>query len=206
MLQLKEWPILGLASVSVGGIAIPQSLSPRQPGWTLSPWNGVPPGRAQTLSLAGYAFCEGRSNVAIAYQAGYQVTNEAQLVEGGTAVASAVYGPWAADVGVTYANGAPLVRVRSAPSPGQYALDAEAGTYDFAAADDGATVLLSYGYVPSDLADACIELVAERYKYAQRIGEKTHSLGGNETVGFDTTRFTPLIVSLLQPYRSIAPL
>src|SRR5215469_7297008 len=42
MLQLKEWPIIAIASVSVDGVVIPQSLSPRQSGWTLSPWNGVP--------------------------------------------------------------------------------------------------------------------------------------------------------------------
>jgi hypothetical protein len=110
------------------------------------------------------------------------------------------------DAGVTYANGTALTPVASAPMTGQYALDPEAGTYDFAAGDDGAAILISYGFVPYDLADACIELVSERYKYAQRVGEKTHSLGGNETVSFDTTRFTPLVTQLLQPYRNVPPL
>ena len=78
--------------------------------------------------------------------------------------------------------------------------------YTFNSGDNGAAVLISYGFVPSDLADACIELVSERYKYSERIGEKSHSLGGNETVSFDNSRFTPLVTAMLQPYRNVIPL
>lgn len=77
--------------------------------------------------------------------------------------------------------------------------------YQFSSADAGASVLLNYGYIPSDLQDTCNELVSERYKYSQRIGERTHSLGGNETVAYDTTRMTPLIAGMLQPYRMVLP-
>jgi hypothetical protein len=31
------------------------------------------------------------------------------------------------------------------------------------------------------------------------------ALGSNETVAFDTTRLTPLVLSLLQPYRHVLP-
>ena len=67
-------------------------------------------------------------------------------------------------------------------------------------------MLITYSYVPADLADAAIELVSERFKYAQRIGETSHSLGGNETVSFDNARFTPLVISLLAPYRHVLPI
>ena len=209
ILVLKEWPVLQVASVVVDGIAIPQAVQ-QAPGWVLDAWNGVPPGRMQALRLRGYSFglpgTRNTATVQVTYQAGYQVASERQIVTAGEASVAAPFGPWATDEGVSYANGTPLAQVASAPVTGQYALDAEAGTYDFAAGDDGAAILVSYGFVPYDLADACIELVSERYKYAQRVGEKTHSLGGNETVAFDTTRFTPLVTQLLQPYRNVPPL
>lgn len=200
---LGDWPVLSIASVTVDGEAIAQA-GARTPGWSLEPWNGAPPGRPQILSLRSFgdALTGGR-RLDIAYRAGYAVLDEPQTIAGGALTAAAPYGAWGTDEGVAYADGVPLSAVASAPAQGQYAPGATAGTYLFNAADNGAAVLLSYGYVPADLADACIELVAERYKYAQRIGEKSHSLGGNETVSFDNTRLTPLVVSLLQPYRRV---
>jgi len=206
LIVLKEWPVLSVSSVAIDGAQIPQSASPRSPGWVLDAWNGVPPGRLQALRLRGYSFGGGvhSASVDVTYEAGYRVTAEPHVVLDDQVAANAPYGPWASDEGVTYANGTALIATPNNPATGQYALDAEAGTYDFSAGDVAATVLISYGYVPYDLADAAIELVAERYRYAQRVGEKSHSLGGNETVSFDTTRFTPLVAQLLQPYRNIA--
>lgn len=211
VLLLKEWPALSVTSVVVDGIAIPQAMQ-QSPGWVLDAWNGVPPGRMQALRLRGYSYgsalpaARNVASVQVTYQAGYQIAAERQIVTAGEASVAAPFGPWATDEGVTTANGAALVAVTGAPMAGQYALDAEAGTYDFAAGDEGTAILISYGFVPYDLADAAIELVSERYKYAQRVGEKSHSLGGNETVSFDTTRFTPLVMQLLQPYRNVPPL
>jgi len=201
VLVLKEWPVLAIASVTIDGIAIPEASSSTS-GWSLDAWNGVPPGRQQSVSLRDHA----RGAVRVSYEAGYQITAEPQIVSGGGATVAAPFGAWAADAGVAYASGARLTQVAAMPAIGQYALGATAGQYVFNAGDDGAALLISYGFVPSDLADACIELVCERYKYSQRIGEKTHSLGGNETVSFDATRLTPLIVSLLAPYRQVSPL
>ena len=225
---LRAWPALSVSSLIVDNQSVPQSppmtgsAAPssgetpfggaRQPGWMLEAWDGLPPGRPQALSLSGYSFglalpaARNFQDVQIVYQAGYQVTNEAQTIASGQATVNAPYGAWASDMGVTYANGTPLTKVASNPAVGQYALGASAGTYDFNADDDGQGVLISYGFIPSDLADACIELLSERYKYSQRIGETTHSLGGNETVGFDNARLTPLVMSMLQPYRSELPL
>lgn len=203
---LKQWPVISVASVVSCGETIPAGSTDFGAGYVFEQWDGAPPGRPQALSLRGYSFpCDAQS-VTIVYQSGYQMTAEPQTVSGGAATVNATYGKWASDVGVAYANGAALTKVASAPAVGQYALGANAGTYDFNAGDDGAAVLISYGFVPSDLADACIELVSERFKYSERIGEKTHSLGGNETVAFDATRFTPLIAAMLQPYKNLLPI
>jgi len=207
-LILKQWPVISIASVAACEQTIPPCSADAEfgTGYVVEQWSGVPPGRSQALSLRGYSFPQGAQNATIVYQSGYQVTAEPQTVSSGTATVNAPFGNWASDVGVSYANGMALTQVASAPAVGQYALDATAGTYDFNAGDDRASILISYGFVPSDLADACIELVSERFKYSERIGEKTHSLGVNETVAFDTTRFTPLIAAMLQPYKNLVPL
>ncbi|MGD0144685.1 MAG: hypothetical protein ABSC92_16155, partial [Rhizomicrobium sp.] len=202
---LKQWPVISVASLVVGDIAIPPAASDSGTGYVVEQWDGAPPGRPQALSLRGHAFCLGAQTATIVYQSGYQVSAELQTVSGGTATVNAPFGAWASDMGVIYADGAALTPVASSPAVGQYALGAAAGSYDFNAGDDGASVLISYGFVPSDLADACIELVSERIKYSERIGERTHSLGGNETVAFDTTRLTPLIAGMLQPYKNLLP-
>jgi hypothetical protein len=205
-LVLRQWPVLFVTSLEIGEQMIPARVSPCAAGWAIESWDGAPPGRAQTLSLAGYSLGRGAQSIRIVYQAGYQVSAEPQTVTNGTVSVLAPYGAWASDAGVTYANGTPLVAVSGAPAMGQYALTPDApGSYAFNAGDNGAAILISYGFIPADLADACIELVSERFKYAQRIGENTHSLGGNETVAFDNTRLTPLVMSLLQPYRHVLP-
>jgi hypothetical protein len=227
-LTLKAWPVISIISLVIDNQTIPPSPAmtgtatpvsgtapifggARGPGWMLETWDGTPPGRPQTLSLSGYSFglafpgARNFQNVQIVYQAGYQVTGEPQTVSGGTVTVAQPYGAWASDGGMSYATGTPLALVSASPQPGQYALGANPGVYVFNASDNGQAVLVTYGFVPSDLAQAAIELVSEMYKYSQRVGEKSHSLGGNETVAFDTSRMTPLIQSLLQPYRQILP-
>jgi hypothetical protein len=226
-LVLKQWPVVSVSSVTVGTVSIPEapviSANPQAGdgfgfcngggyGWACEQWDGAPPGRPQALALRGYSFgpsfpgAQNSQNVLVVYEAGYQVTAEAQTVDAETATVDAPFGAWASDEGVTYANGTPLQLVSDVPLVGQYQLSATPGAYIFNGADNGAAVLISYGFIPSDLADACIELVAERYKYSERIGEKSHSLGGNETVSFDNSRLTPLVTAMLQPYRNVIPL
>jgi hypothetical protein len=206
-LVLREWPALSLYSLAIGAQTVLPAPSSTACGFLLEPWNGIPPGRAQTLALNGFCFAQETQNVAIAYRAGYQVSAEQQTVASGAATVTAPYGGWGSDGGVTYADDTPLVQVSGAPAIGQYQLTPDApGSYAFNTGDNGKAVLITYGYVPADLADACIELVAERFKYAQRIGETSHSLGGNETVSFDNARFTPLVTQLLAPYRHVLPI
>jgi hypothetical protein len=56
-------------------------------------------------------------------------------------------------------------------------LSASECSYQFSAADVGASVLLSYSYVPSDIEDACVTMVGDRYKAKDRIGYVSKSLG-----------------------------
>jgi hypothetical protein len=78
-----------------------------------------------------------------------------------------------------------------------------------------ASVLLQYtaGFatVPPDVAQAAIELVCRKYRERTRIGERSKSLGGGETVAYQTVSFTLRdmasdIQLLLQQYRQVAPI
>ena len=106
-------------------------------------------------------------------------------------------------MGVVYAaSGGALTRVRSAPASGQYSVSH--GAYVFSAGDAGAAVTIVYGYVPQDVAQAALELAAERFRAADRIGLRSKSLGGQETIAYDTSAISAPVLALLQPYRRVA--
>jgi Phage gp6-like head-tail connector protein len=60
--------------------------------------------------------------------------------------------------------------------------------------------------VPGDLAQACIELVALRYRERTRVGEVSKSLGGHETVSYSQKDMSAPILTLLQQYRLVVPI
>jgi hypothetical protein len=67
-----------------------------------------------------------------------------------------------------------------------------------------------YAVVPPDLAQACIELVALKYRERSRIGERARALGGGGTAAYTTAAFslrdlTTDIQTLLSQYRAVAP-
>ena len=103
---------------------------------------------------------------------------------------------------MTYAaTGAPLTAVSASPGAGQYVVSA--GTYGFSATDAGQSVSISYGYVPQDIAQAALELAAERFRAAERIGLKSKSIGGQETIAYDTSAMSAPIQAMLQPYKRV---
>jgi hypothetical protein len=204
--MLRNWPVLSVSSLVIGTQTIPALAAPTTGygcGYVLEPWDGFPPGRPQALSLRGHEFWRGDSNVSVTYTAGFVVQGEAQTVPGSPyAVAvNAPNGNWAVDQGVTYATGAALTRVSGSPAVGQYSV--AAGVYTFNAGDASAAVLISYSYIPSDIEQACMEMVAERYKYKNRIGEVSKSLGGQETASFSQKDMPDFIKTMLQPYRKV---
>ena len=61
-----------------------------------------------------------------------------------------------------------LSPVAPRPAPGN--MSVAGGVYAFSAADAGKAVSISYGYVPQDIAQAALELAAERFRAAEHIG------------------------------------
>jgi hypothetical protein len=208
-LMLRHWPVLHVSAVTWNGVAVPQIAAGRVEaafGYVLRPGDLAPPGAPQALDLFGVTPSHRRANVVVDYQAGYAVIGETQTIPAASpwrASALAPYGAWASDFGVVYAeSGAPLSAVAAAPAAGEYAV--ADGVYTFAAADAGASVLLSYGYVPQDLAQAALELAAERFRASDHIGQRSKSLGGQETIAYDTAAISAPVLALIQPYRRVA--
>lgn len=205
---LDNWPVTAVSQVAVNGQIIPAaplqigSNVTNNYGYRLQPWDGYSPGGPQAVELMGARFNRGRLNVSITYIAGYLAT-EVWIVAASITV-NALLGLWAQDVGVTYANGTALTKVAGSPAQGQYA--ATAGVYSFNAADIGQSVTVAYSYVPSALEDACINWVAERFRYRDRIGQRTKSLGGQETMSWDMSAIPGYVVVALQPFKKTLPI
>jgi hypothetical protein len=67
------------------------------------------------------------------------------------------------------------------------------------------TYTAGYGSVPPDIAQACIELVAQRYRERSRIGEVSKALMSGETVTFSQKDMSDDVKTLLQQYQVVAP-
>ena len=115
--------------------------------------------------------------------------------------AEAPFGPWASDAGVTYANGNSLIVVATNPAAGEYAVSG--GVYSFAAADAGASLLISYGFIPAAINNACIEWVAERYRYRTRVGQSSQTVSGQMTSAYSLKDMPDFIRASLDPYRNV---
>src|ERR1051326_6704834 len=79
---LLHYPVLQLTSLVIDNEAIPAAPLPaagatRGRVYLLAPWNGLPPGRPQALDLFELAFCKGRQNILVNYNAGYALHSEA---------------------------------------------------------------------------------------------------------------------------------
>ncbi len=206
---LRQWPVTAVTSCIVDGVAIPPSAplaggTSAQFGYVLDSADTAPPGAMQRLSLRGLLFTCGIQNVTISYGAGYQITNETVVIPATppySVSARAPYGNWASDAGVVSSNGVSLTVVTGTPAAGQYAV--VNGVYSFAQPNAGSTVLLTYGYVPADLASCCMDWAAERYAYRSRIGQHSKSLGGQETMAFIVKDIPDFVVSALSSYRRV---
>ncbi len=214
-LFLKNWPVISINSLAIDGLAIPVSppLVAGQTsvaGYILSTSSDPsPPGDQQEINLRWFQFCRGVQNVVLSYSAGYQISAEAQAIPGispYTATPQAPYGAWASDQGVMLA-GVAMTRVAISPIAGQYSVDVN-GIYTFAAANAGQAVSISYGYIPADLSLVCLQVCGEIYAYKGRIGMTSKSLGGQETVSFNTGVIKTMVGDMesLRPYRRIVPL
>ena len=67
------------------------------------------------------------------------------------------------------------------------------------------TYTAGYAGVPLDIAQACIELVCQRYRERTRTGEVSKALVGGETVTFSQKDMCDDVKTLLSQYRAVAP-
>jgi hypothetical protein len=209
-LYLRRYPALAISSLVIDNCAVTAASAPaagaaHMHGYLLELWDGLPPGRPQALDLFGAVYRPGRQNVVVGYSAGYAVTGESATVPTApgpyNVTAAAPFGPWASDSGVTYASGAALTAVTGAPATGEY--NVSSGVYTFAAADAGASVLVSYGFIPAAINNACIEWVAERYRYRTRVGQSAQTVSGQMTSSYSLKDIPDFIRASLDPYRSV---
>lgn len=208
-LMLKSWPVVSFASLYVDGTLIsPAPALPQQPfasygmGWVLEAVDPAPPGRPQSLFMRGGGFRRGLQNIAVSYTAGYQVS-ETQTVPSGALTTQQPYGDWASDQGVVYAStGVALTVTTGTPAQGQYKVTSE-GIYNFNSTDNGAAVIISYGFIPADLAQATIEWIALRFVSQKNIGVKSQGLAGQETITYDVSAVPQFVMTAIQPFKRI---
>lgn len=217
-LSLKRFPVTSITSLTIGAITIPVNPSPpyNGSGYFLEPWDGQPPGMIQCLILNGYVFPRGKANIQLVSNSGYLISNEAAVVPASTPYHITPLQPQGLlmyDAGVTFAsNGVALVAVASNPAAGQYVPPNPQAAparlyYTFAAADTGAAVNLNYSYVPSVIEKACIDLVGERFRYRDRIGQRSKTMGQTgETINFELKDLPDFVKWELQPYRRTVPI
>jgi hypothetical protein len=223
-LILPNWPVLSVSSVYIDG-ALATEASPlvvngvaapftTASGWSFPAWDGVPPGNPAVIVATGWPrFCFGLSNIGLTYRAGYEVSAEAAVIPATPwhVTPEQPYGTWASDGGVTYADGTALVAIASGtPTVGQYVppnpgLSTPRNYYQFAVADEGEAVLLTYGFIPADLEQAVLELIADRYAYRRRAGIRSQSLASQETIVYDNTGLSAFVDATLSGYKSVLP-
>ena len=208
-IMLRNWPVIsvaivGVASCGFGGATTFGPSVNGSLGYLIDDADDAPAGSPQMLTAPFGGIPRGDANVAITYTAGYQVTGEAQTA-GASVSAVAPYGAWGSDQGVSYAAGGALAAVQAGEEKlGTYSVSG--GTYTFSAADAGAAVLISYGYIPADLANAAMEWIADRLAYQDRIGVSSKSLGGQETVAYRIGATPDFVKAMVANYTNAVPI
>jgi hypothetical protein len=234
-LMLPDWPVTSVASVQVGARAYQQAPNPgplvgQAPNppfdgrYRFRSWDGSPPGGPTAVELlAPDRFPHGHDNVLITYTAGY-LTSETFAIPTAAnpqIVVSQARGIFAADGGVSYAGGAAMtgMPLGTALAPGQYTAPsalAAVPAYMFSAADAGASIVISYSYVPAALEQACMDAIAALYFPAilgAPAGIQTLRAGQSEMQfgrvpwgkGAGPMFVSPLITAALMPFAKVMP-
>ena len=201
------FPVRDVTSVIVDNNTIPAAPALPQggSGYRYEQWDGRPPGGAQQISIIGGFFTRGSLNVQLDYTSGFYISGEAGLIPATpgpyTVTVAQPHGPWGRDDGVTK-GGIAMTRISTGtPIAGQYKADT-GGIYTFAAADQGQAVIISYSYIPADIEQACIEIVAERYRYMKRIGQQSNSTAGQVTTSFSLKGLQEYVAMTLNEYKT----
>lgn len=197
MLMLPDSPLIEVSELSISGVDV-------------QPATGTRPGFVHddtTVYLAGGAkFPYARQVVTASWRAGYQAeetvevpaptgnepTVDITIVSPGS---PAVVNSITDDTGVIFAETA------NAPAPGEFRFTRPAITFN--ASDAGKTVIVDMYYVPGDIEQACIEMIAVDIKQRDTIGIRSKTLA-QETVVYDNNSMPPSAKQLLEPYRRMA--
>jgi hypothetical protein len=206
-IMLRRWPVIEIESISIDGVLIPPAPplvagATRQTGWTMEQVDPFPPGRQTTVYFRNLTRGHDPQGTFIQYTAGYQQTESWTVPASPFAITlSEPLGAWASDAGVVYSlSGLPLTPVAANPANGQYSV--AGGVYTFSPEDVYSEAQISYGYVPSALAEACTSAVGDRYAYRQRIGINSKALAGQETTTFAANALSMHVKSAIDPFRS----
>jgi hypothetical protein len=197
-LTLKRGPVILVRSLTIGTTSISARAAVCQSGFFFDD---------SSVYVDGFWFYSGKQNISVTYDAGYQTTFATTVPTGLTLDVADLARPWNSDRGVAYATGAALTLVTGAPSTGQYQLttDAQGNTvYTFAAGDSGASIVVTYGFTPEDVAQALIELVGERFRSRDRIGLVSKALE-QQTTSFSQKDMNAGVKTMLQQYRNVVP-
>lgn len=231
---LPDYPVTAIASIQMGAAIInasplPNPISGLPPpptfgyGYRFVPWEGSLPGQNAVVEFVNGYWYPGHQNIKITYTAGYLIASEPWTIPSNpgpyTVTTLQPMGFQCKDNGVVYTtSGVALVPVANSGllAAGKYVPppDTSPGLYTFSSSDAGASVLISYSFVPADLEEACIQFVAERWTYRGRVGLLSKSLGGQETMSWlrgsgrdvsDIPGLPPEVASLVWPYVSVVP-
>lgn len=209
-LFLRNRPVLSVSALTVYTTAIQQATSPDAVGYLFDD---------SRVYLPGTIFPAGVQNIKVAYTAGFQATAQIVVPDNGTplsvaglsgtsAVDGTPAGSWNSDRGVVLADGTVLAKAASDPAAGQYALKAGGdGTYAyvFNAAQNGASATVTYGYTPAEIEECAVELVGERAKVRNRIGQVSVHLGPSQTVSYSQKDFNDFVRTTLNQYKNVVP-
>lgn len=194
---LRQVPALEMLAMAINGTPVNPATGD---GKTTAFTNGYKLFK-QNLTLFGFMFPHCRSTVFVSYTAGYAKTDEKHVLDDNSQ--TAVNEVWLEDIGAKLLDGTVLTLVDADPGPTQYSVSE--GVYTFGDAVAEGTVLISYSFVPADINQAVVELVGERYKYKDRIGHASKSLGGQETVSFQPNNVPAIIKDMLNKYIRVVP-
>lgn len=204
---LRRGPIFSISGMSFFG-------SPKQAaqgnginnpwtnGWVVDPEYSV--SGAQRVNFYGFVTPRGRGSISVQYRAGYAIIGEEVTID--DSVSPFTYTTieyWLADEAVTI-DGVLATKVADNPTAGQYTV--AAGVYGFSQDDLNKVASVTYSYTPADIQQAVIEIVGERYRYMDRIGYVSKSLGGQETVTFSQKAIADFVKENLIPYINVVPI
>lgn len=212
MLLLRNRPVVSVSSLIIGSTAVAKSVDPYSYGYLFDD---------STIRLIGATFPACALNVQVTYVGGYQATAPVSIPNAGTKVAAADLegtsqvdgypaGSWCSDGGIVLSDGTVMSAAASKDdiAQGQYYLAAESDgswSYYFNQADQGKAGTVTYGYSPSDIEQATVELVGERYKARNRIGEVSQNMGNGQVVAFSQKDMNDLVKTLLNQYKDVVP-